>query len=228
MTVFSAIQSAMIRTVGEKPLSAYTEQRGVPMEMAELANDVARDIIASHEWQVLLTSTSFQGAASSQGVPLPLDYDRMPKNAYLDNGTLWIDGLRPIRNLSEWQSIQRDDYFTSGGHWIMYGGRIHVLPTSLGAVSYVYLSRNYALSDDGTPKMQFDADTDIFRLDERLLTLGLIWRWKAQKGLEYAEDLATYETALSQAQTRDGGAHVVTGSHRVGWPINVARPLVTR
>lgn len=58
---------------------------------------------------------------------------------------------------------------------------------------------------DGTLTGAFTADDNEFLLDDRLLTLGLIWRWKAQKGLDYSEDLQTYEIALAQAQVRDRG-----------------------
>ena len=40
------------------------------------------------------------------------------------------------------------------------------------------------------------ADGDSFVLDERLLKLGMIWQWKANKGSPYAEDMATYGDAL--------------------------------
>ena len=36
------------------------------------------------------------------------------------------------------------------------------------------------------------ADGDTFRLDERLLKLGMICHWKTNKGSPYAEDMGTY------------------------------------
>lgn len=222
MTVFSAISSAMIRTVGEKPRAAYSEQRGTAMEMAELANEVARDIVAGHEWSGLLETATFMDTGPD-GVPLPSDFDRMPIGGYLDNGNLSMQAYEQVSNLSVWNDLRDDTFPVGGGRWMIYDGKLHVMPAS--TLSMAYLSRNYALDTDGAAKPAFDADTDSFRLDERLLTLGLVWRWKAQKGLTYAEDLATYEMALSQAQTRDGGARIIRRGGRLRLPLNVAPPL---
>lgn len=221
MTVFSAISSAMIRTVGEKPRAAYSEQRGTAMEMAELANDVARDIIAGHQWSVLLETATLDGTAD--GVDLPADYDRMPIGGYLDHGNLSMQEYEPVSSLSVWNDLRDDTYPVGGGRWMIHGGKLHVMPAA--ALSMAYLSRNYAVDDSGALKAEFTADTDSFRLDERLLVLGLVWRWKAQKGLAYAEDMQTYEVALSQAQTRDGGSRIITRGGRRCLPLNVAPPL---
>ena len=48
-----------------------------------------------------------------------------------------------------------------------------------------------------------DADTP--KHSEQLIVLGLIWRWKAAKGLDYAEDFAKYERRVVDAMGRDAG-----------------------
>lgn len=64
-------------------------------------------------------------------------------------------------------------------------------------------------------KSAFTEDDDVFVLSERLLTLSLIWRWRAQKRMEYSEDLTNYETALATATANDKGARIlVTGTRR--------------
>ena len=54
------------------------------------------------------------------------------------------------------------------------------------------------------------ADTDISKLDERLLTLGGIWRWKAAQKLDYAADQEKYELAVNDAIARDGSKPVLS------------------
>lgn len=64
-------------------------------------------------------------------------------------------------------------------------------------------------------KSTFTQDDDVFILSERLLTLSLIWRWRAQKRQAYDEDLTNYETALATASGSDKGARIlVAGSRR--------------
>ena len=45
-------------------------------------------------------------------------------------------------------------------------------------------------------------------IDERLLKLGMIWQWKANKGSPYAEDMGTYSDALVMiCRSRQAGAN---------------------
>lgn len=87
-----------------------------------------------------------------------------------------------------------------------------------------YISKEWARDSSGNPKGEFTADDDEFILDNRLLRLGLIWRWRQQKRLEYGEDMQTYEIALSQAQARDKGARVIRSPRPMRWNAQTAYP----
>ena len=60
------------------------------------------------------------------------------------------------------------------------------------------------------PQAGFQADADTAMLDETLIQLGVRWRFLRAKGLDYAEEMASYERALEQAMARDGGSTAVT------------------
>jgi hypothetical protein len=55
-----------------------------------------------------------------------------------------------------------------------------------------------------SPISRQDADTTL--LDERLIRLAIIWRFKQTKGLDYAEDMKTYEIERQKICGKDGGA----------------------
>jgi hypothetical protein len=95
------------------------------------------------------------------------------------------------------------------GGWIILDGEFKFWPTPSGTATFPYISKYIVRNVGGTAQETFTADTDTFILPERLLTLGLIWRYRSQKGLEYAEDLATYSKALEQATNDDKGARVL-------------------
>ncbi|MGR6730305.1 hypothetical protein, partial [Aeromonas veronii] len=57
-----------------------------------------------------------------------------------------------------------------------------VVPTG-STVKFLYITDNIVKSKDGVRKKVFTDDTDVFRLDERVLELGIVWQWKANKGL---------------------------------------------
>lgn len=54
-------------------------------------------------------------------------------------------------------------------------------------------------------KGYFTADNDTTVLPDNVVRLGIIWRWKKDRGLAYAEHMASYERALERAASRDRG-----------------------
>ena len=66
------------------------------------------------------------------------------------------------------------------------------------------MSGNWCESNGGTGQQVWSDDTDVGRIDEELLTLGLIWRWKAMKGFSYQEEFNEYERQVADAIARDG------------------------
>jgi hypothetical protein len=50
---------------------------------------------------------------------------------------------------------------------------------------------------------EFTNDADSCAFDEEMIALGTIYRWKAAKGLPYAEDFAAFERRAMDAMGRD-------------------------
>lgn len=214
--IFDAIKAAVLRAEGATIQEAFSSSDQVAVEMADLANEVASDIASSHDWRALTKIHSLAGG--SESYPLPADYDRMVLASEIDDSASWFWGYQPFDSVNDWMRYKSGTYpILSPGGWIILGGEMHFYPAARDAAQFPYISKEWARSEDGTPKAQFTADNDTFVLPERLMTLGLIWRWKAQKGVEYAEDMATYELALAQAQTRDRGAHVLRSNRSANY-----------
>lgn len=209
MTVLSAIKKAILRTTGTQVAQVFASTEKIAVEMADLSNEVAQDIVKSHDWRAL---TKIATVVSDGGTvyDLPSDYDRMLLSADVDDAQSWFWGYEPFQSVNDWMRFKAGSYaIVSPGGWIIIGGRLNFYPAPTGNAEFPYVSRNWALSDTDSPKSSFTADNDRFVLDDRLLTLGLIWRWNEQKGFEYGEALETYEKALSQAQTHDKGARLL-------------------
>lgn len=52
-------------------------------------------------------------------------------------------------------------------------------------------------------------DSDVALLDEQIIVLGTIWRFRQAKGLDYAEDFAKYERRVTDAMAGDGSKDVL-------------------
>lgn len=95
---------------------------------------------------------------------------------------------------------------------------------------FPYLNKNCISLASGGTGDTFQSDGDSFPLDERVLKLGMIWQWKAQKGSPYSEDLGTYDTALSYLERNDSPAPIIVGrvtrsfAARTAYPFPVPTP----
>ena len=210
----------MVRLVGRKPQTVFSSAQQMEMEIVDLATDVAADIAGSHDWRALTSIHTITGDGVTSSFDLPADYDRMVLAQAVHDPNNWFWGYSRITDLDEWIAVTTSGFFgITPCWWIMLGGQMQFAPTPADGAqaSFPYVSKNFGRSANGaTPISVFSNDGDSFVLNERLLTLGLIWRWKAQKGLEYAEDMANYEKALSEDQARDKGAPAIRGRNWLG------------
>lgn len=214
MSVLSAAQSAGIRLIGEKPASLFSPVGSnvkFSNELADLATDIAIDIAKQHDWRVLTKLATITGDGTSLAFDLPTDYDRMPIKAAVHSGSWEQWRFEPARDLDQWLDILTFAGAGLPGWWIILGGQIQLTTGNSGAIGtgttakYYYISNQIAAS-----KASFSDDGDTFVLSERLLTLGLIWRWRQQKRQEYGEDMKNYELALEKEIARDKGAQLLT------------------
>jgi hypothetical protein len=218
MSVLSACQSAMVRLVGRKPQTVFSSTSQMELEIADLATDVAVDIMKSHDWRALTKFSTLTGDGSTTAFDLPSDFDRIVLAQRVTDTSNWLWGYASVQTLEDWMVITSSGFTAvTPGWWIILDGQMQFspAPASSSPAKFAYISKNIGLSgSDGSPIAAFSDDSDSFVLEERLLTLGLIWRWKAQKGLEYAEDMTNYEKAFSENASRDKGPQAI----RKGFP----------
>ena len=211
MSVLSVLQDACTSGIAlEKPTAVYGSSVREHLELATLANEMADMIAQSHEWQALQRIAVITGDGTTTDFDLPADFARM-----LNETQLWsavIDGpLMPIRDRDDWLNAITKDYEFATNAWILYGNQLHFRPAldTSEVVNYFYQSSLWAKNAGGTNIAAFSADTDTFRLDERLLKLGVIWRWREMKGLPYAENLNDYELLKEKLIHRDRGPSIL-------------------
>ena len=222
MAVLDAIRSAILMTTGTQVSSVFSSGDQISQEMADLANEVAADIASSHQWQGLQKIGTIAGDGVISEFDKPADYDRMLILSGIQGQSGPFRDYEHVQSIDDWIDRLNGGFTTGRNGWIMFGDRFQFNPAPNGTISYPYISRYWARDAGGASKPAFSVDTDEFVLPERLLKLGLIWRWREMKGLEYAEDMASYEAALSQYQTRDAGpAHIIRRS-MIGRELNAS------
>jgi len=228
MTALSACQDAIARLVARRPNSVFASDDEICVEIASLANEAATDIAKACDWQALIEYNPITGDGASLEYPLPADYDRMVQATEIYDPSNWCWGYEHITDYGQWTLLEAQGFTITPGAWMIRGNKFQFYPApASGAVAtFPYVSRYWATSAGGAGKGVFDRDDDLFVLDDRLLTLALIWRWKSMKGMDYQEDIKNSDIALSQAMTRDRGARTIRKGYgrlsslntRLAWP----------
>lgn len=225
MTMLSACQAAGMRLTGTRPPTVFSTTDRFSQELADLATEAAIGIAKAHDWQTLTKKHIIPGDGVATSFALPSDFDRMPIKANVYS-TRSLIAFLPVRDLDQWLEFEVQPVVGSPGYWIILGGRFQVLPVmgSTEIAKFYYIS-NEIINNGTTQKTEFSSDADTFKLSERLLTLGIIWRWRAQKRLEYAEDLQNYQVALNEEIGRDKGSRIIAvGKARVPFGAEMAYP----
>lgn len=83
---------------------------------------------------------------------------------------------------------------------------IHPVPTTDGqALVFEYYSAFWCQTSAGVAKIEWSADTDYYSLDDDAFILGMKWRIKGAKGLEYEQEKMDYDLHTERLMARNGG-----------------------
>lgn len=127
------------------------------------------------------------------------------------NETMWDRTTRrPVfgpKAPAEWQQLQAQ---LLTGPWWQYrirGNQLLFIPApAVGDTIYFeWVSKFWCTTATSTIQTQssYLTDTDVAILDERLITLDALWRFKADKKLDYSEDYDKAEAAIADAMGRN-------------------------
>ena len=191
-------------------------------QLLALVNQEGRSLARRGPWEALVEEASFSTLASpAQANAVPADLDRFIPNSFFNRTT-----RRPVygpMTSQQWQWILAQPVYSTV--YLAYrkrSGQFLVTPTPAAGetIAYEYVSRNWAKSEAGVAQPNFQADDDAAFLDEELITLGAVWRYLRAKGLDYAEEMASYEREVEQALARDGGSTTISLSPQ---PFDIGR-----
>ncbi|WP_210243966.1 hypothetical protein, partial [Brucella melitensis] len=92
MSILSAMQSATIRLVGQKPAVFFTSSDQLELEIVDLVNEVARDICRYADWQALTKVYNVPTDGVTEIFDLPEDYDRQLLVTDIQDLNNWVWG----------------------------------------------------------------------------------------------------------------------------------------
>lgn len=208
MSMLTLIQRFCERNNLDSPATVYGSTDPQVIQIKALLEEEGNDLSRRGDWNELtFEAVHTTVAAEIQGamnVIAPTGFRN------IKNDTIWDRSLRmPLNVLDDVEWSAQQGFATTGPNYSVRvrGGLLlsNPVPPAGSTWAFEYVSKYWILGANGTSYKQFfTLDTDTLLLPEELLTLGLRWRWKKEKGFDYAEDFNTYEKQVSQALGQNG------------------------
>jgi len=213
MTILSIIRKSAAVCNITVPSSVVSSVDDNIKQMMVLAQMEGEETSSSFDWRNLKTAMSIAGDGVTAQFLLPPDFDRFAPGMPLVSsayprwplvGPVDDDTLLRLKSIGVLSPVPC---------WRLVGGAIEFWPAPAAGTTITseYRSSAWILSGvDGTTRQpEFLSDSDISLVPERVIMLGVVWRWKAAKGLEYAEDFRSWSNARDLAAGHETGNKVV-------------------
>ena len=229
MSLLTLLADAAVELGFAAPSSVFTSTDPTVKLLRVIASKEGKELARRFDWQILQKEGTFTTvAAETQVASMTTTFADF---GHIINGTMWNRTqnriVRGPLTPAEWQQknaataqITIGNYFRIRGNAILFFST----PPAGDSIYFEYISNKWCESSGGTDQTDWAADSDVSFIDEEILRLGVIWRYRKAKGFDYGEDFRTYEMALQDVFGPDAGKGMVdmTGTEELGIGVNLA------
>ena len=228
MSCLTTIQSVARRIGLPAPNAVVTSSDPQVLQLLEFANSTGKDLVAQYDWNfgtanytfTTIVGVEIQIANLATILLSPGVIGHIPPadlhGISIINNTIWNQSLRrPVYgplSAQDWE--QQKAAFTQSpwNQFRIFGNALHFLPVPADkyTCTFEYTLNTWVFQASFSnsipyPTMSgYSSDADESAIEEEIIALGAIWRWKQAKGLAYAEDMASFERRAANAMTKDG------------------------
>lgn len=207
-----------------RPAVVATSSDQLARQLFSLANAELEELSKRFDWPQLTREYTFPTVATVSQYNLPADYRKFLSPTLYNQARFYK--MRGSVSPGEWQRTKQMNLgVLSCAKVRIYGNplKINVVPTPVSAenVVFEYLTKNFAVNAGSAEILRFSADGDTSIIDEGLIRMGVKWRIKHAKGLEFSADLAEYEAVVA----REFAAAMASPSFDVGFSRRGVDPL---
>lgn len=210
-TLLQLVQQACSELGIPEPASLIGSLDDQGKQLVALANREGKDFSAlanaNGGWTALHKDYTFTTVASQQEYDLPADFAYFVQRTWWDGSMKW-ELLGPIT--AQEKQVLRYGIIANGPRRKFYisNGKINIVPTpeeTGETIAFDYFSSYWCESASGTAQARWNADTDVYLLDEDCFVQGIKWRFLRAKGLSYDQEKLDYDSDCGHAMSRDGG-----------------------
>jgi hypothetical protein len=214
MSLLTICQDAATACGFPSPTSVVGSTDKTAVQLLSLSIREGNFLSIQKDWSELVSEHTFVLATADQDYVLPDDYRWIIPMTTFDRDDSRIV-LNPLSSqdwqfLKAWTSISgltRRARIRSGQ--MEFEATISAADNGK-TIAFEYLSRYWAETSGGTAKARFTLDTDVARIDEELMTLGVIWRFRRAKGLDFVDERNEYQSSLLKIKSADGGSRTLS------------------
>lgn len=177
------------------------------LQFAEWAQEIVDDLALRHDWHALHKTQTITGDGVAKSFNLASDFGRLSKMpavsrvgstagfwpsgpvsppAFIGATTLPIQSVRPTFQIENGQISFDQAPGTTDSYTISYQSA-------------------FPIKSSGSGVELWATDSDVPYMPERCVRLGIVWMWKASKGLPYAEFMDSYERTFESLASADWG-----------------------
>lgn len=221
MALLDMVQNAAAQLGLRQPQAVVGSTDLTTQILLRFAQQEGKELARYHDWQNLIVQRTFTSLNQViQTGAIPADYDRLMYNVEIWNRSTnqRYSGPTPQR---DWAQMMAGFVGGIPGFWRLIGNQLNLFaaPDAGQTIAFEYITKNWCQSNAAVGQALWKADTDVALLSEDLMTLGMIWRYRASRGFpQYAEDMSTYEREKEKAASRDRGTGRIHGANNGGWP----------
>lgn len=214
-TLLQLVQQAMSE-LGITPPSTVTGNPDTQVaQILALARREGQEMmargVAMGGWQMLRKEYVFSLVSGQDTYALPADIDHFCPQTFWDRSFRWqlLGPLSP----QEWQVLKSGISPTGPRRrFRIFGGAFMVdpVPSDTNTLVFEYFSANWCQSAAAAGQRTWTKDTDTYLLDDDTMVLGIIWRFRRAKGLDYDTEKQDWQNCLDRVLARQAGSRTLS------------------
>lgn len=211
------------------PTSVTSSADETILQLWELLNRETAELTDRYSWDWNHEIATFPHA-NTNGANLVIKRTAFsPKMTYMIRGTLWTVATRlPVSgplSSEAWQAMIQLQVAPAQYSFRFIADWLAIYPYTAGVTFNIEYETDescvyYAPSAPTTPVYSntWNNDTTTCLFPDRIIEAGLLWRWKAEKGLPYGEDQRSYESLVARAYANDGNSSEIRITDDASYP----------
>lgn len=212
MTLLSLLQDVSDELGIPRPGSVMDNADVTVRQLLALANREGKSLVQRYPWQECVKEATFTTVAAELQGTLESIATGFNWDLY---DTIWNRTQQlPVGGAllpSEWQFLKASIVTSPYSQFRIRNKSLYMYPTPTAGetVAFEYVSRFWCESSGGSAQERWAADSDVGILPEDLMHIGIVWRWKKAKELDYSEEFRDYEMQVANRMSRSDGARKI-------------------